>query len=115
MIQNKQLKMSEHKEDKNGKDDKEGKVDNDMKDKYKHLIMQQIIENLPNCKAWQYFRQSKYYLQANISLGRNVLFTGRNINNGLGNVQMHAERSVLTSFVNYFGFNKLIKAYSLKR
>ena len=114
MIQSKQLKMSQDNEENNSKDNKEGKVDNDMRDKYKNSQMQQIIENLHDCKVWQNIRQSKYYLLANISLGRNVLFTGRNINNGLGNVQMHAERSVLTSFVNYFGFNKLIKAYSLK-
>ena len=104
--------MSEHKEDNDGKDDKNGK--DDMKDKYKHSQMQQVIKNLPNCEVWQNIRQSKYYLLAIISLGRDILFTGRNINTGLGNVQMHAERSVLTSLANYCGFKNLEQACRLK-
>ena len=114
MIQINQLNMSEDNEENNGKDNKEGKVDNDMKDKYKHSQMQQVIENLPNCEVWQNIRQSKYYLLAIISLGRDILFTGRNINTGLGNVQIHAECSVLTSIANYCGFKNLEQACRLK-
>ena len=115
MIQNKQLKMSEDKDDNDGKDDKNGKDDMKNKNNYKHSQMLEIIRTLPDCEVWQNIRQSKYYLLAFISLGRNVLFTGRNINNGLGNVQMHAERSVLASLANYCGFKNLNKACRLKR
>ena len=114
MIQSKQLKMSQDNEENNGKDSNDGKDDMKNKNKYKHYQMLEIIRTLPDCEVWQNIRQSKYYLLAYISLGRNVLFTGRNINNGLGNVQMHAERSVLTSLANFCGFNSLKKWYSLK-
>ena len=114
MIQINQPNMSQHKEDNDGKDDKNGKDDMKNKNKYKHSQMLEIIRTLPDCEVWQNIRQSKYYLLAYISLGRDVLFTGRNINTGLGNVQIHAECSVLTSIANYCGFKNLEQACRLK-